>query len=140
MPEQIFKNEPVRIIVPTSVGYDLKQFKQCLTAVAAHLGHPNCASGLPDCHFNFRGPLLRVDEKLEVHNLAPQAQLAASGTRTVKVGLPKSVNNNLDSISKVVDQVARRIGCLGCTSGFDIMFQQELDTFSFQVTEEGSLA
>jgi hypothetical protein len=140
MSNKTIQKGTVRIVMPASVGYDLKKFKKCLALVARRLGHPTCASGLPNCSFSFEGPVLMFDEKLAVHDVALPVSPAIGRNPTVTLGLPDAVSNSLTMLSQVVEQVAARLGCRPCTSGFDLLFQQELDSFSFQVTEKGSLA
>lgn len=134
------KEGPVRIIVPTSVGYDIKRFKECLSVVGRRLGCPTCFSGRPDCQFILAAPALMIDDKLAVHDVVHPDHPAGNGSPTISVGLPKTVSNNLELINQVVDQVVGRIGCLPCTSGFDLIFQQELNSMSFQVSEQGKIA
>ncbi|MBH0122970.1 hypothetical protein ACWDUD_03940 [Rhodococcus sp. NPDC003382] len=41
---------------------------------------------------------------------------------TVRVYLPHHAAHDLDAVAKISRQVLDRLGCPGCTSGFDIRF------------------
>jgi hypothetical protein len=63
-----------------------------------------------------------------------QKQLSAS--RVVTISIPASVAYNLDAMNKVTAQVAGRLGCGECHSGFDFRFLHVLD---FVVNDAGEV-
>ena len=139
MPDQAARHGITRIVLPISVGYDLKRFKEAISVVAAHNGCPRCASGRPGCVFSFSERALIMDDKLAITEADPQLPSAHGNRPGIVVGLPQSVSNNLALISQVVDQVVGRLGCLACTSGFDLTFQTEFGASTFVATPEGTL-
>jgi hypothetical protein len=41
------------------------------------------------------------------------------------------VNNNIKSLQKALATTLGKLGCQACCSGFDILFQRELDLIAF---------
>ncbi len=80
-----------------------------------------------------------MDDKLKITEAAPQLTSTRDNGPEIVVGLPQSVSNNLDLIGQVVDQVVGRLGCLACSSGFDLTFQTEFGASTFVATPEGTL-
>jgi hypothetical protein len=47
--------------------------------------------------------------------------------RVVRIVIPASAANNLESLQKVIVNVAERLGCRPCFSGADCLFMNERD-------------
>lgn len=56
--------------------------------------------------------------------------------RIVHVKVPSQTFHHLDKMQAVTKEVLGRLGCLGCHSGFDIRFIQEVE---FTVAADGKL-
>lgn len=125
---------PIRVSMPASVMNDLDAFQRGMASVAAHLGHPQCFSGV-DISFIAEREFI-LNEGLEVRlagAISSPAGLVSSTQDPVPVGptvtvtLPAEVGYNLEQVKAVVARIAQRIGCAPCHSGFDLRFRQELD-------------
>lgn len=57
----------------------------------------------------------------------PQDPVPIRPVNQVRVIIPHDVAYNLEKLQKVMASVLGRLGCQGCTSGFDIRFIQERD-------------
>ena len=58
------------------------------------------------------------------------AEFESRGPRspdTVRVYLPHHTAHDLDAVGRISRQVLERLGCPGCTSGFDIRFVELRD-------------
>jgi hypothetical protein len=126
----------MRITIPAAVAYNLDAFQKSIANLVERLGCRTCFSGA-DCTFlNERDWV--ISEKLETKPLArsfvqePDPHPWRSATAT----LPSKVAGNLDQIKSVVANIAGRLGHPGCCSGFDILFQQEIN---FVVNESGQI-
>lgn len=64
-----------------------------------------------------------------------ERQLSAA-SRAVTISIPASIAYNLDAMNKVIAEVAGRLGCSGCHSGFDFHFRHVLD---YVVNEAGEV-
>jgi hypothetical protein len=134
----------VRITIPAAVAYNLEAFQKSIASLVEQLGCRTCFSGA-DCTFlqerNFI--INEVGEVRGLRNPEPQPSPWLAFTnpepspwRFATATLPGKVSNNLEQIRDVVTNVAGRLGCSACCSGFDILFRQELD---FVVNEAGEL-
>ena len=113
----------IRITVPVSVGYNLKNFQKSLGALAERLGCKPCLSGA-DCIFQFERDYV-INEKLAV--AGGLAASIADDVPTATVSIPAAVNGKLSLLQKAVANVAGKLGCTPCTSGFDLIFRTELE-------------
>jgi len=59
----------------------------------------------------------------------------ATAARTVYIGVPKRIGDDLKHMNAVTAQVLGKLGCGGCHSGFDLRF---IDPFI--INEKGELA
>jgi hypothetical protein len=136
----------VRITMPAAVAYNLEALERSIVHLVARLGHPQCFSGV-DCTFLQERDFI-INEEGEVRaskdNPNPSPWLTFTRYqgpqpdpwRLATATLPASVSNDLEQIRGVVANVAGKLGCPGCCSGFDILFRQELD---FVVNEAGEV-
>jgi hypothetical protein len=104
--------------------------------LAEQLGCRTCFSGA-DCTFLHERDFI-INEKLEIR---ASTGISIEGgdpipARLATATLPAKVSNNLEQIRGVVANIAGRLGCSACCSGFDILFRQELD---FVVNEAGEV-
>jgi hypothetical protein len=126
----------VRITIPAAVAYNLDAFQKSIASLVERLGCRPCFSGA-DCTFLHERDWV-INEKLETHVLARSfvQDPVPHPWRSARATLPSKVANNLDQIKSVVANIAGRLGCGGCCSGFDILFQQETN---FVVNEAGQI-
>jgi hypothetical protein len=125
---------PVRVSIPAAVAYDLGAFQKSIATLVDRLGCRTCFSGV-DCTFLHERDFV-IDEKLEIRPSARALPQDPVPAHRVTASLSGKVNNNLKQIQEVVANIAGRLGCPGCCSGFDILFKQELD---FVVNEAGQI-
>jgi hypothetical protein len=126
----------VRITIPAAVAYNLEAFQKSIGHLVEQLGCRTCFSGA-DCTFLHERDFI-INEKLETR---ASTGISIQGPvpdpwRLATTTLPAKVSNNLEQIQGVVANIAGRLGCSGCCSGFDILFRQELD---FVVNEAGEV-
>jgi hypothetical protein len=127
----------IRISIPAAVAYDLAAFQKSIANLVERLGCRACFSGA-DCTFLHERDFV-INEKFEVHPSAgasvrlPQDPVPL---RTATATLSGKVGHNLKQIQSAVANIAGRLGCAPCCSGFDILFRQELD---FVVNEAGEI-
>ena len=128
---------PIRIEIPASVGFNLDKLEATVGNLAERLGCPKCFSGF-ECTFS-RETRFAVDAdtlKIETVPLPEwqpfprQIPLPLIGTwptpeRGINVTIPDKVGNELKSFHKVVVNLAERLGCPNCFSGFDCTFSRE---------------
>jgi hypothetical protein len=50
--------------------------------------------------------------------------------KAIRVTAPGAVLDDIGSLSSAIEKVVGRLGCAPCCSGFDILFQRELDGFA----------
>jgi hypothetical protein len=60
----------------------------------------------------------------------------ATASRTVYIGVPRKIDNDLKHMNRITEQVLGKLGCGQCHSGFDLRFVP--DPFIFN--EKGELA
>ena len=112
---------PIRITIPAAVAYDLKAFQKGIATLVERLGCRPCFSGA-DCTFQLERDFV-INEKLEI---GPAVALPQDPVpERLRVTLPGKVGYNLDKVHSLVANIAGRLGCLACCSGFDITFLHE---------------
>jgi hypothetical protein len=121
----------VRITIPAAVAYNLDAFQKSIGHLVERLGCRTCFSGA-DCTFLQERDFV-INEKL---GISAQGPGDPTPWRPATATLPGKVSSNLQQIQGVVANIAGRLGCSGCCSGFDILFRQELD---FVVNETGEV-
>lgn len=120
---------PVRITMPATVAYDLTALQKAIAIFVGELGCRACCSGF-DITFQLERNFV-INENLEVTSGDPSPAFALPQDpvplRGVTARLPSKVSYNLDQVQQVVANIADRLGCGACCSGFDITFLQERD-------------
>lgn len=125
----------VRLSMPARVANDLNALQRGLRSLAERLGHPKCATGCDILHLMLEREF-SLSEKVELNPQPlppkagphPEPWLAAAGTgNTVLVSIPSRVNDDIEGLGKAIATVVGKLGCQACCSGFDILFQRELD-------------
>lgn len=124
----------VRLSLPARVANDLNALQRGLRSLAERLGHPKCATGCDILHLMLESEFSLTDKvELNPQPLPPKAGpvpdpwLPGGGGQTVLVSIPPRVNNDVESLGKAIATVVGKLGCQACCSGFDILFQRELD-------------
>ena len=131
---------PVRITIPAAVAYDLGAFQKSIADLVERMGCRACFSGA-DCTFQLERDFV-INEKLELRaaspiTAVPDMRLALPQDPVpLKVALPSKVSYDLKLVQKVVAQIADRLGCAACCSGFDIRFLHERELI---INEAGRL-
>jgi hypothetical protein len=126
----------VRLTLSAKAASDIGALERSLKSLAERLGHPNCATGCDTLFLELERDFV-VNEELQL-NAAPRAlgqELSLPQdpvpTRAVRVMIPEKVNNNIKSLQKALATTLGKLGCQACCSGFDILFQRELDLIAF---------
>ena len=118
---------PVRITIPAAVAYDLDALQKGIAGLVDRLGCRTCCSGFDITFLQERN--FAINEKLEIASSAPNLAFALPQDpvplRGVTAMLPSKVSYNLEQVQKVVANIADRLGCAACCSGFDITFLHE---------------
>ena len=128
---------PIRISMPAAVAFDLAAFQKGIANLVDRLGCAPCFSGA-DCRFIHERDFV-INEKLEIRSFpGASVQLPQDPVpmRPVTATLSGKVGFDLKQIQSVVANIAGRLGCEGCCSGFDIHFRQELN---FMINEAGQI-
>jgi hypothetical protein len=139
-----------RLTMPARVANDLNALQKGLRSLAERLGHPKCATGCDILHFMLEREFV-ISEKVELNPqpLPPRAgplpdpwlARPSGSARTVLVSIPTAVNSDVESLGKAIGAVVDKLGCKACCSGFDILFQRELEVLGvderFAVTSIG---
>jgi len=126
----------VRLTLSARAANDLGALQRSLKSLAERLGHPACATGCDILFLQLERDFSVNDEvALNPQPLPPRGGLALPQdpvpTGTVHVMIPERVNNNIKSIQKALATTLGKLGCPACCSGFDILFQRELDLIAF---------
>ncbi|MGH9760754.1 MAG: hypothetical protein ACREDR_04485 [Blastocatellia bacterium] len=126
---------PIRITLSASVANDIEALKEGIASLAQRTGHPTCFSGV-DCHFiNEREFVIDPARKAQSWAIPQGPPLAASPSVTVR--LTSEVANDINKLKNTVAQVAGKLGCSPCHSGFDILFAEEVEFFA--VARDGNV-
>jgi hypothetical protein len=119
---------PVRISLPASVAYNADALKKTIASVVDRIGCRACFSGA-DCHFSVERDL-SVDKHGAVNHLPQPSPWLAAGPNpspwNVSVAFQGKVAYNIDQVYQAVDNVVGLLGCLGCHSGFDVGYINEV--------------
>lgn len=113
----------IRVSIPAAVAYDLGSLKKGIKSLMDRLGHPECFSGV-NCGFQLERDFV-IDERLKVHAIARTNVADAPAVNPVSASLPGKVSYNIDLVMESIANIADRLGCGACCSGFDIFFAQE---------------
>jgi hypothetical protein len=126
----------VRLTLSARAANDLDALQKSLKSLAERLGHPACATGCDSLFMQVEREFV-LTEELQLH-AAPQSQQVLHGvtraapqdpipTGPVHVLISDRINNNIKSLQRAVGATLGKLGCPACCSGFDILFQRELD-------------
>lgn len=134
----------VRLTMSARIASDLDGLQKSLAELAGRLGHPSCATGC-DTLFLQQERAFSVGDKVELNpqpippGHAAEALLGNRMGPHVTVMLPDRVSSNIKSLQKAVAATVGKLGCAACCSGFDIVFQRELDfiTINEKVQAQG---
>lgn len=124
----------VRLTLSAKAANDLGALEQSLKSLAERLGHPACATGCDTLLLQLERDFTVDDEvQLNPQPLPPRGGLALpqDPVPAVHVMLPEKANNSIKSIQKALATTLGKLGCPACCSGFDILFQRELDLIAF---------
>lgn len=119
----------VRVTIPVSIAYNLKELQGSISSLAEIIGHPACFSGV-DCTF-MRERVMRVDaESLQIASVPLLEDKLSIGTwptpeREVTVVLPNRVSQDIKLVDKAMVNLMTRLGCPECHSGWDISLVAE---------------
>ena len=125
----------MRLTLSASVASDLGALKTSLKSLAEKLGHPNCATGCDILHLQLERDFSVGQRGGEVE-LNPQPlppRWLGSGVSLpqdpvpIHVTMPSEAFNDIKQLTTAVERVVGKLGCAPCCSGFDILFQRELD-------------
>jgi hypothetical protein len=126
----------VRISVPATVAIDLGRFQDALRRVADQLGHPRCFTGC-DLFYLHTIRDLEITPDLEVFPLGwrsggrrvPQDPIPYVPQDPIPclVALAEEINSDIDRLVEAVGLAADRLGHPECHSGFDVLYQRQLD-------------
>ena len=128
----------MRLTLSAGVANDLKALKRGLKDLAERLGHSACATGCNEFHLNLeRDFAARISGSAVSLNPQPLPPLSAVGLpqdpipwKAVRVTAPAAVFDDIDRLGSSIEKVLGRLGCPNCCSGFDILFQREMDGFA----------
>lgn len=125
------KGGTVRLTMPAKVANELGALQAGLKSLADRLGHPSCATGCDILHLMLeRDFILSESMALNAHAFPlhpvglPQDPIPL---RTITVSIPERVSNDIKGLTKAIETVVGKLGCSSCCSGFDILFQREID-------------
>jgi len=125
----------IRVSLPAKVAYSPDALKRSIATLMEDLGCPRCFSGA-DCLFSFErnfvvdpaGRLSAVASELNPQPLPPHES-------TAMVSLARGARYDIDKVFKAVDNVIRTIGACPCHSGFDVLYQNEINVIG--INERG---
>ncbi len=128
------RDAPMRLTLSAAVANDLGALRKGLKDLAERLGHSACATGCNELHLRLERDFV-VDRTKSAVALNPQP-LPPLGlpqdpipVKAVRVTAPAAVFNDIGALNGAIEKVLGRLGCGACCSGFDILFQRELDGF-----------
>lgn len=128
----------VRFTFPAKVALDPQGFSRSIGSIAELLGHPKCFSGVNCLFEQFKDHIIR--EQFEALPQDPTPEPARQWP-TVDVAASSQVLSNIDDVRRISEIVFGKLGCLPCTSGFDVRFRDTLRTIvineNFEATEFG---
>jgi hypothetical protein len=128
------RDAPMRLSLSAAVANDLGALRKGLKDLADRLGHSACATGCNELHLRLERDFVVNRSKSAVAlNPQPLPPLALPQDpipwKAVRVTAAGSVLDNIDALSGALEKVLGRLGCPACCSGFDILFQREMDGF-----------
>jgi hypothetical protein len=126
----------MRLTLSAGVANDIGRLKKSLKELADRLGHSACATGCNSLFINLeRDFAVKFDHSevaLNPQPLPPIASVALPQDPVpIRVTAPGAVFDSIENLSGAIVKVLGKLGCEPCSSGFDILFQRELDGFAF---------
>lgn len=124
----------VRVTLPVRVAYDATALKKGIANLMEQLGCPKCFSGT-DCRFQTERDFV-INQKLEVVGLNPQPlpPLAEPDPHPwrhaksqVTISTDRTIHHDLERVFLAIDRVIGKLGHQACFSGFDPVFQDEIE-------------
>src|ERR1700744_245684 len=117
----------IRVSLPAKVAYNPDMLKKSIAKLVENLGCPHCFSGA-DCLFQFernfvvdpQGAFTAVAAELNPQPLPPRES-------SVTVSLARGARYDIEKVYKAVDGAIRIIGACPCHSGFDVLYQNEIE-------------
>lgn len=130
------RDTPMRLTLSASVANDLGALKKSLKELAERLGHTSCATGCNEFFLGVERHYVATANKASVALHAHPLSVVGLPSdpvpwKTVRVTAPGAVFDDIDTLSSSIEKVLGRLGCGKCCSGFDVLFQRELDGFQF---------
>ncbi len=123
---------PIHVSLPASVAYDLPSLQKSISLLAEGLGCKTCFSGA-DCTFHFERNYV-INERFELasgpsvsHEYRAAFASPSQVTQLARVQLHPTINRNIEKIKEVTAKVAGELGHVGCCSGFDLSFGEEVE-------------
>ena len=117
----------MRLTLSAGVASNLSALQASLKSLAEQLGHTACATGCDILH-------LRLEREFSVRQRGEEVELnpqplppSEMPLRTVNVAMPNEAFNDIKQLNTAIERVVGKLGCPSCCSGFDILFQRELD-------------
>jgi len=116
----------VRVTVPVSVAGSLDKFQGIVRDALGQLGCQACCSG-----FDI---LIRQEREFffDKQRLSHAPRTRAASGPVVTLGLSHDAGGDIKSVFKGIEQLADRLGCRACCSGFDLLLRHKLDLFTDQ--------
>lgn len=115
----------VRFTIPASVALDPKGLSGAIASIAEKLGCGKCFSGV-DCLFQRQKDYI-IDEKLKV-SAAIQNPDSWRQLPRVDIAMSAKQLTDIGSIKQAAAVAFKNLGCLPCTSGFDVLFRNTIRT------------
>ena len=119
-------SKAVRVTVPVSIAGNLDKFKGVIEQTLGRLGCPACCSGFDIFIANERE---FVFDKQRIANASVAARATSAGPR-VGLTLAQGAGSDIKSVFNGIDQLADRLGCRACCSGFDLLLRSNLEFFA----------
>jgi hypothetical protein len=123
MHPEAFADPTVRFTIPASIALDPNGFLGALDRIAEILGCGKCFSGV-DCLFQRQKDfVLDASSKILPTNPVPARSLP-----TVDVVATDDTLGDIEGIRRLAQVAFGKLGCLPCTSGYDVLFRNTIRT------------
>ena len=117
-------HKAVRITVPVSVANNIDKYKGVIKETLGRMGCQACCSG-HDIHIGLEREFVFNNQRLAASPAVAAAR--ASNAPTVSLSFAQGAGAKIDSVFKGIDQLADRLGCRACCSGFDLFLRDRLE-------------
>ena len=115
----------IRITFPAALALSPEGFTGALTSIAEKLGCGKCFSGV-DCLLQRQKDYI-VNEKSVA---LPQDPIPVREFSTVGVAMTAATFSDIEQLRNAAALVFKNLGCLPCTSGFDVLFRNTIRTLT----------